>query len=90
MPEIIPCDDCEKPAGIYICLGCYEKAKDKGRIDGLKIAIRIAESRQSSAKALNYNESFIAGFEEMLVFLRAELWRQENPEEARKTRTTLD
>jgi len=88
MPEIIPCDDCEKPCGIHICTGCYEKPKVLGRIDGLKLAVKIAESRLGTAKACGYNESYQAAYEDMLVFLRAELYRQEHPDKA--VRTTLD
>lgn len=57
-------------------------------IDGLKKAIKIVEGRLATAKAIGYNESYLAALENTLVFLRAELWRLENPEEAKKSATT--
>ncbi len=90
MPEVIPCDDCEKPCGIYICTGCYEKAKSRARIEEMKKAIRIAETRQSTARGLNYEKSYLAAYDDLLVFLKAELYRMEHPDYAAKTRTVLD
>lgn len=63
---------------------------DQSPIPGLKKAIDIAENRLRTAAGIGYNESYQAAYEDILVFLRAELWRQENPEEAKKTRTILD
>jgi hypothetical protein len=57
-------------------------------IPGLKKAIKIVENREATAKALIYDEVYMACFKDLLIFLRAELWRQENPEEAKKSQTT--
>lgn len=84
----VPCDDCGKPCGIYICTGCYEKAKSS-LIPGLRKALKILDGREATAKALGYNESYLEAFKNLRVFLNAEIWRQENPEEAKKSRTIL-
>lgn len=89
MPEIIPCDDCEKPCGIHICTGCYEKAKGN-LVPGLKKALRILESREMTGKALGCDESYMAAFNDLKIFLDAELWRQEHPQQAAESRTMLD
>jgi hypothetical protein len=90
MSEVITCDDCDKIAGIYICTGCYEKAKAAVRVEEMKKAIRILESRQRTAKALTYEEDYLAAYEDALIFLRAELERLERPNEAIKFRTVFD
>jgi hypothetical protein len=59
-------------------------------IDGLKKAIRIIECRLHTAHGLNFDEVYIAAYEDALVFLKAELYRQEHPEHAAKTRTVVD
>lgn len=57
-------------------------------IPGLKAAERIVESRQQTAKALDgsgsitHHPGYYAALNEILLFIRAELWRQENSEEA--------
>lgn len=56
-------------------------------IPGLKKAISIVESRQATAKALIYDEVYCAAFEDVLVFLKAELFRQEHPDQASYTTT---
>lgn len=89
IPQIVPCDDCGKPCGIFVCTGCWEKGKTKGRIEGLKKAIKIVEARQATADALNCGEEFMEPFRQILVFLKAEVWRHENPEEAEKSKTIL-
>lgn len=66
-----------------------KKSKTKGRIEGLKKAIKIVEARQATADALNCGEEFMEPFRQILVFLKAEVWRQENPEEAEKSKTIL-
>ena len=88
-PPVVPCDDCGQPCGIFICTGCYEKSKGSSLVPGLKKAIKIVESRQATADALNCGEEFMEPFRQILVFLKAEVWRQENPEEAKKSATTL-
>ena len=85
IPQEVPCDDCGQPCGIFVCTGCYEKTKTSGRIEGLKRAISIVESRQATAKALNCDEVYMAAFEGILVFLRCELYETEFPERALPT-----
>ena len=82
----IPCDDCGKPCGIYVCTGCY----DKNLRPGLKKAIKIVQNRQATAKALNCGEEFMEPFKQLLIFLEAELWRAENPDKAKESYTYLD
>lgn len=89
MAEIIPCDDCEKPCGIYICTGCYEKAKGSP-VPGLKKALKILESRETTARALIYDEVYLAAFNDLRIFLNAELFRAEHPEQAADSRTVLE
>ena len=86
----IPCDDCSKPCGIFICTGCYEKVKTLGRVDGLKKALNILESREATAKALGCGDEFLAPFEQLKVFFNAAIWRLENPVEAYASRTILE
>ena len=81
----VPCDDCSQPCGIFVCTGCWEKNLKPG----LKKAIKIVDNRLATAKALGCGEEYLAAFDEIQVFLKAELWRQENPEEAKKSATTL-
>lgn len=88
MSEIIPCDDCEKPCGIHVCTGCYEKAKGRNLVPGLKEAIKILESREATAKAINYDEVYLEVCRDLKIFLVAELFRQEHPDKA--AYTTLD
>lgn len=57
-------------------------------IPGLKKAIKIVENRQATANALGYKKVYMACFDDLLIFLKAELWRQENPEEAKLSQTT--
>ena len=59
-------------------------------VEGLKKAIRIIECRLHTAQGLNFEDSYVAAYEDALVFLKAELYRQENPGHAAKTRTVLD
>jgi hypothetical protein len=64
--------------------------KDNSLVPGLKKAIKIVDNRLATAKALDCGEEFTGAMEQIQVFLKAELWRQENPEEAKKSSTVLD
>lgn len=87
IPPILPCDDCTNDAGIYVCTGCYEKAKTSGRIEGLKKALKILDNREATAKTLIYDEVYLAAFHDLRIFFNAELFRQENPDRASHTTT---
>ncbi len=82
------CDDCGQECGIQICTGCYGKAKGSSLIPGLKKALKILDQREATAKALIYDEVYLEAFKDLRIFFNAELWRQENPEEAAKSQTT--
>lgn len=56
-------------------------------IPGLKEAIRIVEIRVATSKILKYNDAYMGAYEDALVFLRAELWRQENPKQVEDSNT---
>lgn len=81
------CDDCGKECGIQICTGCYEKSKGSSLIPGLKKALNILDNREATAEALIYDEVYLAAFKDLRIFFNAELWRQENPIEAKKSAT---
>lgn len=61
--------------------------KEVNLIPGLRCAERIIDSRLHSAVALRYSEVFRAALDEALVFIRAEISRQEHPESASYTVT---
>lgn len=81
------CDDCGKPCGIQICTGCFGKAQSESLVPGLKKAIKILESREHTAQILTYDEVYLAAFHDLKIFLKAELYRQENPDKASHTTT---
>ncbi len=64
---------------------CCNKAKQEGKVEGLKRALSILKSREATAKALIYDEVYLAAFEDLKIFLNAEIFREEHPERASHT-----
>lgn len=60
-------------------------AAKKDLVPGLQCAERLIDARLRTAVALGYSEVFRAALDEALVFIRAELYRQEHPESASYT-----
>ena len=58
-------------------MSCCEDAKKAGKVEGLKRALSILENREATAKALIYDEVYLAAFHDLRIFLNAELFRTE-------------
>jgi hypothetical protein len=61
--------------------------EDGSLIPGLKKALKILDNREATAKALIYDEVYLAAFEDLRIFFNAELWRQEHPDQVSHTTT---
>jgi len=61
---------------------CCKKAKNEGKVEGLKRALSILNTRETTAKILIYDEVYLAAFKDLRIFLDAEIFRSEHPEQA--------